>query len=190
MLETVMSFEANNVVSTRLVSFPAEMFNDALFFLEEAKKLDLIPENDWLRWRYLRASILYSFACLEAYVNSFIADYLNGVLKLTEVAKNFKDARISIERKIDTVFAILIRKPIDKSRKEWEYFKTINTIRNRLAHYSGGTAIYNDRDKYGVNIANAEKGILMARIMVKYLKQLAGEKYPPWVDQVDSKVIR
>ena len=180
------------VLRVRLVSFPAEMFNDALFFLEEAKKLDPTPGNDWLRWRYLRASILYSFACLEAYVNSLIADHLHNVLGLPEVAKNFRNARtINLEAKIDTVYPILVRKkPIDKKRREWKDFETIRTIRNRLAHYKGGTKIYRDQDPYGVNIPNAEKGIEMVRLMVKYLKQLAGERYPPWVDQTHSKIIR
>ena len=177
-------------MSVKLVNFPAEMFNDSLYFLEEAKKLEPIPENDWLRWRYLRASILYSFACLEAYVNTLIADHLRNVLGLPEVAKNFRKRRISLEAKIDTVYAILVRKSIDKERREWNDFKDIQTIRNRLAHYSGGTAIYRDQDPYGVNISNAEKGIEMVRLMVKYLKQLAGERPPPWVDQTHSKVIR
>lgn len=176
-------------MSARLVDFPAEVFNDALFFLEEAKRLDPIPENDWLRWRYLRASILYSSACLEAYVNSLIADCLHNALG-RKVAKNFRKERIGLEFKIYIVYAILIRKPIDKSRQEWKDFKIIKTIRNRLAHYRGGTAIYNEKGKYSINISNAERGITMVRDMVKYLKELAGEPYPPWVNQKHSKIIR
>jgi hypothetical protein len=74
----------------RLVNYPAEMFNDALYFLEEAKKLGSSSKNDWLRWRYLRATILYSFGCLKAYVNSLITDYIQHILKLPEGAKKFK----------------------------------------------------------------------------------------------------
>ena len=58
--------------SARVVYFSYEMFNDALYFLEQAKELDPAPHNDWIRWRYLRATILYSFICLESVINGLI----------------------------------------------------------------------------------------------------------------------
>jgi hypothetical protein len=175
----------------RLVSFPAEMFNDALFFLEEAKKLDSSSENDWLRWRYLRATIFYSYACLEAYVNCLISDTLRNIYGLNDASKEFQMNRsIRLFNKINIVYPNIIGKSLDKSWATTTHFEVINEIRNRLAHYKGGTAIYNDKDEFGVNLTNAENGIKMVREIVKMLKKLSGEQYPPWIDEVQSKVIR
>jgi hypothetical protein len=98
--------------------------------------------------------------------------------------------RISLERKIDTIYPIMVKKSVDKSSGQWQNFKTINKIRNRLSHYSGGIKIYNDQDPYGVNIVNCEKGIQMVRFLVRELKQLIGQTPPHWIDQIHSKVIR
>lgn len=86
-------------IDALLVNFPEEMFNDALFFLEEAKKLDKQETNDWLRWRYLRGSIMYSLITLEAYVNIFIVDYTRNILKLPNFANYFANERINLETK-------------------------------------------------------------------------------------------
>jgi hypothetical protein len=166
------------------------MFNDAMYFLEQAKKLSDAPENNWLRWRYLRGSILYSFTSIESYVNSFIIGNIINSLNLPEVAKDFENWRLNIEIKFNIIIPILIGKRIDKSSQEWRDFQTLKNIRNRITHYSGGTQIYNDNDPYGVNLKNAEMGINMVRGMVKQLKTLVGEESPPWVDQKQSITIR
>lgn len=85
---------------------------------------------------------------------------------------------------------LLTGKEIDKTKPEWADFITIRTIRNRIVHYTGGTQIYNNNDIYGVNIVNAEKGIEMVRGMIKQLSSLVGTKYPPWVDSIESRIIR
>ncbi len=71
----LIAFQAEDLTlgNATIVYFPAEMFNDAMYFLEEAKKLSTSSDNDFLRWRYLRASIIYSFISLEAFANTQIA---------------------------------------------------------------------------------------------------------------------
>ena len=181
----------NFSISARLVNFPAEMFNDTIFFLEEAKKYDVSEENDWLRWRYLRASIIYSYASLESYVNLLIADTLRGVYGLRQAAEEFqKDRSIRLYAKIDKIYPNIVGKAISPDWSSYSNFGLINEIRNRLSHFKGGAAIYNDSDPYGINVTNAEKGVQMVRIVVKILKGLTNEAYPPWVDQQKSKIIR
>lgn len=177
-------------MSARLVHFPAEMFNDAMYFLEEAKKLSASSSNDWLRWRYLRASVIYSFASLEAYVNSFIEGFIAEKLKLPKVANDFVNKeRLGIPTKLELIIPLIIGKEFDKTKPEWADLQAIKKIRKRLVHYAGDTEIYNDSDLLGVNIPNAEKGITMVRDMVKQLCALLGVKYPPWVDQTKSRTI-
>ena len=139
----------------RIVNFPAEMFNDAFFFLEEAKKLDKQATNDWLCWRYLRASIIYSLTSLEAYTNRFIASIISDKLKLPNIANDFDDERMYSATKFEIILPLLTGKEIDKTRQEWANFKAMNKTRNRIVHYLGGTEIYNDADIEGVNIVNA-----------------------------------
>ena len=177
--------------SARLVNFPAEMFNDTIFFLEEAKKYDAGEENDWLRWRYLRASIIYSYASLESFVNLLIADTLRGVFGLRQAAEEFqKDRSIGLYAKIGKIYPNIVGKTIDPNWSSYSNFDLINEIRNRLSHYKGGAAIYNDSDPYGVKVTNAEKGVQMVSTVVRILKGLTNEAYPPWVDQQKSKIIR
>jgi len=175
--------------TARLVNFPAEMFNDALFFLEKAKNIEPISENDWLRWRYLRASILYSFSCIEAYVNLLIISRAKK-LGLKDVATNIKEENIRLESKIDTIYSSLLGKPIDKSKLYWKYFKAIKKIRNEISHYTGGTKIYNDDEEYGINISNAEKGVEMVRLMIRYLTEISDIECPEWINLTESRIIK
>jgi hypothetical protein len=57
---------------TRIVNFSYEMFNDALYFYEQAQQVDPSPQDDLIRWRFLRATILFSFASLESVINGYI----------------------------------------------------------------------------------------------------------------------
>ena len=177
-------------ISARVVNFSAEMFNDSLYFLEEAKKLGSQSENDWLRWRYLRASIIFSLTSFEAYVNTFIAGQIANTLKLQGVAKGFANDRSSLSAKLENIIPILTGKELDKTQPEWTDFQIIRKIRNRIMHYTGGTQVYNDADFYGVNITNAEKGISMTRGLIRQLTRLVGKPSPAWVNQAQSRTIR
>ena len=55
-----------------IVHLPSEMFNDALYFKEVAESLPTDPSHDFGRWRFLRASIIFSFIAIESYINEFI----------------------------------------------------------------------------------------------------------------------
>lgn len=172
----------------RVVYFSREMFNDALYFLEQAQLLDPRPKNDWLRWRYQRATIIYSIACVESVINGLILRRAKeqGNKKLV---KAIRKGGIHLPIKILSTYPKLISKKMDKKRNEWKYFDHIRRIRNKITHYSGGTEIYNDENLNGVTIDNAKKAIEMVRIMVKHLYNLGGNDNPDWVDQKESEII-
>jgi hypothetical protein len=166
------------------------MFNDTLFFLEQAKSFDSSHENDWLRWRYLRASIIYSYSSLESYVNLLIADTLRNVYGLNQAAEDFQNDRSArLYNKIDKIYPSIIGKVVEPNWSITSDFGAVNEIRNRLSHFKGGTSIYNDSDKYGINIANAEKSVNMVRAVIKMLHRLSNERFPLWVDQIASMII-
>lgn len=164
------------------------MFNDALYFLEQAKHFDLSPKNDWCRWRYLRATILYSLACIESVVNGLIIGKAKnqGNQKLV---RRIKYGRTSIYYKVKNIYPKLMGKSMNTESEEWKNFDHIRKIRNKITHYSGGTEIYNEDNIYGVNIYNAEKAIKMVRIFVKYLYELGNLTPPNWIHQQKSETI-
>ena len=172
--------------SVSAVDFPCEMYNDALFFKEEAKKLDPTSENYRLRWRYLRASIIFSLTSTEAYVNTFISDHVSNTLGQPDMAQKMSKKRLSLDTKLEYILPLTTGKRMDKTKKEWIDYKAIRKIRDRLVHYDKGEEIYKDKAPYGINMANAEKGIEMVRGIVKQLCALTKKRYPPWVDQTQS----
>jgi len=173
----------------RVVYFSAEMFNDAMFFIEKAKSFEPEPQNDWLRWRYLRATILYTFACLESVINGLIIGKAKEKGQ-EALVKKIKEESISLIDKVSDIYPGLIGISFNKNRKEWNYFMDVRKIRNLISHYTGGTEIYNDDAIYGVNISNAEKSIEMVRIMVTYLYEVSNMEIPQWVYQEKSKIIK
>jgi hypothetical protein len=162
------------------------MYNDAMFFKEEAQKLDPTPENDPLLWRYLRTSIILSLTSLEAYVNTFISDYISSTSKLPDMAQEFTKRRMSLNMKLEYILPLTLDRRMDKTTKEWTDYQTIRRIRSRLVNYTKGDEIYKEKALYGINMANVEKGLEMVRGMVKQLCALAKQKYPSWVDQTQS----
>lgn len=172
--------------SDRPADLPREMYNDAMFFKEEAQKLDPKPENDMLRWRYLRASIILSLTSVEAYVNTLISNYLSSTNKLPDMAQEFSKRHMSLNTKLQYIIPLTTGKRIDKTAKEWVDYQTVRRIRTRLVTYSKGEEIYKEKTLYGINLTNAEKGIDMVRGMVKQLCTLTQQKCPSWIDQTES----
>jgi hypothetical protein len=171
-----------------IVNFPEEMFNDAMYFLEQAKNLSAENNNTWLRWRYLRASIIFSFSSFESYLNSFIKARIQ-VIPDKAFANVFDEAKFSWQFSLDTIFPELTGQKI--ANKLLKEAKRIARIRNSLVHYSGDTQrIYEESNPEGINVNNAEKGVQMVRDMIKQMNNLVGLKYPPWVDRIRSRTIR
>lgn len=174
-------------LKVRIVNIPAEMFIDALYFLNEAKKLEDKPENYLLRGRYCRASIILSFFSLEAYMNSFITGHKSKI-GVEGLAERIIRSKMSFEEKFDFILPLITKKLISKKENEkiWKDFEHIRYIRNRLAHYKGDIDIYDPNNEKGVNIKNAERAIEMVKQMITYLNDLASSKTPPWINQPED----
>jgi hypothetical protein len=168
-------------LKVRIVNIPAEMFIDAVYFLEEARKLKDKPENYLLKARYCRASIILSFFSLEAYMNSFIGGHRSKI-GVEGLDKRIIRSKMSFEEKFEIIIPLITKKLTSKkeNKKVWRDFEHIRYIRNRLAHYKGDIGIYDPKNDKGINIKNAERAIKMVQEMIKYLNDLACSKPPPW----------
>jgi len=175
------------ILRAKVVNIPAEMFIDAFHFLAEAKKLEELPENDLLRGRCCRASIVLAFFSLEAYMNAFIQGHRSkfGVEGLSD--RIVRSKKLSFEDKFDLIVPFILGKLTpERKARIWKDFEHVRSIRNGLAHYKGGPAIYEPDNPKGVNIMNAELALEMVRQMIRHLNTLAGSTCPPWINQPES----
>ena len=177
-------------VDAILVSLPIEMYNDAMSFLETARCLEDKPENLWFRWRYLRASILFSFCSFEAFLNSFVKDIIKndvaGVLGNPTIANEIDELKLSWVENLGAVSKITGKKTSAKLLQEAE---RAARIRNRLVHYSGNSRPLYENDEDGINEKNAERAIQLIRDTVINLKDSIGEDYPYWIKRKQSWII-
>lgn len=56
-----------------------ELFNDALYYREQADQTD----NQFLRWRYLRSAVMCFCASTEAWVNALMVENLKNLQQKT-----------------------------------------------------------------------------------------------------------
>ncbi|KOY12593.1 hypothetical protein AMS66_29725 [Paenibacillus xylanivorans] len=119
----------------------AEMHNDGLYFLEQARQ----AEDEFVKRRFLRASIIYLCSSVEAAISKIVYDkitqneYDNGHnydrLKTSLNDPNSVPPRFfrSIDGKIavlEDLFETTIPQPI-KSR-----YKNLTLLRNKIIHFS------------------------------------------------------
>ncbi|SCW86176.1 hypothetical protein SAMN04487970_10774 [Paenibacillus tianmuensis] len=172
-----------------------EMFNDGLFYVEQAEKLEN-QESKFNHWRYCRAAIISFCAAAEAEIAKLIVGSLKKQSRLSPDDKrilkfltdpNFKTKNIptdlaSISRKYNYLRKLnkLKWKSLDAK------YDNLTKLRNKIIHYSFSAhdAVYSD------NIFMASKD---ASVIVKnYIKELytvANENPPQWVNSTASKTI-
>ena len=132
------------------VDLSSEMFRDALFFREKAT---LIPSTEcFIRWRYVRASIIYFCCALESWVNStltkklqekekmqvlprFEHDLLNYLLNEDFYEPHNPVIKINIPTKLRrTLPQVLSLQEIDDEIIN-QYLELVK-LRNRIIHFS------------------------------------------------------
>ena len=99
---------------TRIVNPSSELYVDGRFYFEEAEK----QTNQFLKWRYLRASLLTSYYALEATINVYKNIDESNREKLDEKWKDQFDCNQPIEN------------------KHWNIFKEIKKVREAIAHFN------------------------------------------------------
>ena len=165
-----------------IVYLPSEMFNDALYFKEVAESLPTDTSHNFERWRYLRASIIFSFIAIESYINEFIKKSLEKK-KLSPSAKQFlENERRSIWEKLTLGVELITRKEVDPSGSEYHNFKRLESTRNKLIHFKGEIEIYT-RD---ITIKRAEEAIETVRKLIKKIHELDDSSYPQFIDRTHS----
>ena len=165
-----------------IVHLPSEMFNDALYFKEVAESLPTDPSHDFGRWRFLRASIIFSFIAIESYINEFIKKSLEEK-KLSPSTNQFLEKkRRSILEKLTLGVELITGKEVDPTSSEYNNFKRLESTRNKLIHFKGEIEIYT-RD---ITIKRAEEAIETVRGLIKKIHELDGTSPPQFIDRSHS----
>jgi hypothetical protein len=146
------------------VDLSSEMFRDALFFREKAT---LIPSTEcFIRWRYVRASIIYFCCALESWVNStltkklqekqkvqilprFEHDLLNFLLNEDFYEPHNPVIKLNIPTKLrKTLPQVLSLQEIDD--KIINQYLELVKLRNRIIHFSSKDleAVYESETLY------------------------------------------
>jgi hypothetical protein len=177
--EVVQTFEG-----TVLVMDPyEELLKDAHSFKNLAEELPEEKNNDFERWRYLRASIIHSFIALESYIDKFIKEALRRD-DVSKAAKNFlKEDKLdymAIFTKLTVAIELITHKGVDTSISEYQNFIRLKKIRDKLVHYKGDVAVYTE----DLTIKNAEQAIVTVKNIIKKIHELDETDYPPFIDRI------
>lgn len=182
--------------TVRVFSFWQEMFNDALYFKEMAENLSE-DSSEFERWRYLRASIIFSFAALESYINAFIDRSLIENEKLIESIEEKQFLKNVIEflkkqlqnrpiaEKLKTGVELITNEEFDTKSSEYSDFIDLKKLRNRLIHAKDEKENLSIHRKY-ITLLVAEKSLETVRGIIKMIHKLEGTSYPEFVDRVKS----
>jgi hypothetical protein len=158
--------------------FSQQSFNDAICFLEQAKKQDFF-KKPFKYWKYCVWSIVASSAFFESYTIAHIRRITHSVDQSIFDAYTEPEKMMGFPQNIefiDTTFDSKINDPLDK---DWQNIEYIRDIRNKIMHHKK-LDIMND-----FTVDNAQMGINVSRSLVKKLHSIEGtnyKKFAYWID--------
>lgn len=166
-----------------IVDLKQEWLNDALHFYDEAMKLKKEKGDLLETLRYLRASIIFSFASIETTVNQYLLDYIeknrNDICSCCIDKWTEQEGYVRIEEKLTKGVKHWRRgKPLLTQTKYWVHFKQLKRTRDDLVHpkhYDKGRYDVEKLAKTAKNGLNAASGI-MKEIKLSYLANLQSKQ--------------
>lgn len=169
-----------------LTSFTQQTFNDALFSLEQAKKLDK-NTTPFEYWKYCAWSMVSSAIAMESYLTDHIRtikdDMDESLWKSYDKASHKIIGSRGIYSQITFIELVTDYKIIDENDSDWNNIKNAIKLRNDIVHYRE-TGIFNS-----INDTNGDNGIKACRDLVKKIHTaiLGDTKFPTWMDKPQSE---
>lgn len=163
--------------------FAPSLFAQAKQFLELAKHSD-----GHAREGYIRASIVFSLMCFEAYWRDVINGYIQekgNTVERSSLEKIRRDmARIDLKKALERWPQELVGTPLDISAKCYDDFSNFREYRNFLVHGKISEPIRSSWGKLAQEIETIECAELSRRTvsdMIKMVAQHFGYDTPAWV---------
>lgn len=169
-----------------LTSFTQQTFNDALYSLEQAKKLDK-NATPFEYWKYCAWSIVASAIAMESYLADHIRtikdDMDESLWRSYDRASNAIIGSRGIYSKITFIELVTDYKIMDDNDYDWNNIKNAIKLRNDIVHYRK-TGILNS-----INDLNGDNGIKACRDLIKkiHIAILGNTQFPKWIDKQQSE---
>lgn len=166
---------------TLIVDFRQQIFNDALFSLEQAKKIDSIKQP-FEYWKYCTWSIVAACMCMEAYIKSHIKVIIESDSDVEEVYQSY--GHIGMYKNIKFIEDSTGNNIIDASDANWRNIANTIQLRNDIVHYNRYD-IFNS-----LTIMNAENAIKACRDFIKKFHvamDMSYANFAPWIDKTQSE---
>ncbi len=171
-----------------------EIFNDAVYFKNQAESLPPDLSNAYERRRYSRASILFSFIAIECFINEFIDKLISDSDNLKKVPSSDKRGLaknwLPITKRLKLCVKLITGKHIDEGGSAYKRFIWLRDLRDAQIHSHGGANIYSEDISiiYGKNeiatVDDAKKGIEAIKAIIKEIHKLEGTDYPRFIDTI------
>lgn len=196
-----------------VVNMGQETFNDALFYLDNARR-DSNDGKNYSMWRNCRAALFSMCLSAESDLLKLIAICIRRKpedkrsrteRKILDYLTNPSKADKPVLNEIKTIsqkYSLLLTLNEKSDTEVPEYYTKATHLRNKVTHYSFSKNEYVYSDSILTEVEEALGGI---RKFVKHIWRIAGDDYPFWVDmnhsisidieestgiEVDTKVIK
>lgn len=166
---------------TLIVDFRQQIFNDALFSLEQAKSLDSL-KHPFEYWKYCTWSIVAACMCMETYLKSHIKVIIESDSDIERIYQNY--GRTGMYKNIKFIEDSTGNRIIDDSDPDWKNIADAIQLRNDIVHYNRYD-IFNS-----LTIANAENAIKACRDFIKRFHvamDLPYANFAQWIDKTQSE---
>lgn len=163
------------------MDFRQQIFNDALFSLEQAKTLDT-KTQPFEYWKYCTWSIVASCMCMETYIKSHIKAITEGDVDIEKIYQSY--GHTGMYKNIKFIEDSTGNKIIDVSDVDWKNIADTIQLRNDIVHYNRYD-IFNS-----LTTTNAENAIKACKDFIKKFHMVMDMPYTnfaPWIDKIRSE---
>lgn len=164
-----------------VVDFRQQIFNDALFSLEQAKALDAMKQP-YEHWKYCTWSIIAACTCMESYIKSHIKVIIENDADIERIYQSY--GRAGMYQNIRFIENSTENRIIDASDADWNNIANTIQLRNDVVHFNRHD-IFNS-----LTITNAENAIKACGDLIKKFHVAMDIPYinfAPWIDKTQSE---
>lgn len=163
------------------MDFRQQIFNDALFSWEQAKKLDAVKQP-FEYWKYCTWSIVAACMCMESYIKSHIKVMTEDDPDILMIYQSY--GKGGIYNNIRFIEDNTGNRIIDDSDPIWKNIENTINLRNDIVHFNRYD-IFNS-----LTVTNTENAIKACRDFIKKFHVVMGMPYmnfAPWIDKQQSQ---
>jgi hypothetical protein len=178
------TMSTNDLSSSIIITnMPQEMYNDGLYYLNEAKKLNC--DKHFAKWRFFRSAIINFCISTESFLHQTIVHYLRQKKSLNKLNKYETDwldylenpnssvemnklkYGTSVKKKFIKVLGWVISSDLEKNQdymSKFNNYKNLAEFRNKIVHYSTSyhSSVYTQIENWANQAPNIVSEMIIA----------------------------